>query len=250
MKLVSVVIITKNEEKNITRCLDSVKWADDIIIIDSHSNDRTIEIVQKYDARIFTPEWRGYGAAKKEGVRYAVNEWILSIDADEVVTEELKSEIESVLNNNNHYAGFYIPRKTLFLGRWIKHCGWYPDYVLRLFSKVHGDFNDAVIHEKVIVCGETKRLKNELLHYSYPNLEEYFNKFNKYTTIGAEEAYKKGTNAGWFSVIIKPPISFIKHYILKHGLLDGLEGFLVSFLSSMAVMVKYVKLREIYKKKK
>ena len=202
-----------------------------------------------YNARIYSPVWKGYGNAKKEGVNRASHEWILSIDADEEITPDLRHEIQKNLENKNDTAGYYIPRKTRFLGRWIKHCGWYPDYVLRLFDKTRGDFNDAVVHEKVIVNGKTTYLKNEILHYSYPSLEEYFRKFNKYTTLGAEESFKRGNRAGWFDVIIKPPVSFARHYIMKQGYLDGVEGFLVSVLSAVAVMVKYAKLREMQRTK-
>jgi hypothetical protein len=143
--------------------------------------------------------------------------------------------------------GYYIPRRTLFLKRWISHCGWYPDYVLRLFRKSRGNFDDAVVHEKVVVSGAAGYLKNDLLHYSYPTLEEYFRKFDWYTSLGANEAAKRGATAGWFDVAVKPILSFVSHYLLRQGFRDGLEGFLISVLSSMAVMVKYAKLREIRK---
>ncbi len=247
MEKLSVVIITKNEEKNISRTLESVKWADEIVIVDSQSTDRTVEIAVSFGAKIYSPPWRGYGLAKKEAVNRATHSWILSIDADEVVTGDLKEEINSLLESENQKVGYYIPRLTNFLGKWIKHSGWYPDYVLRLFNKEFGNFNENVVHEAVVVSGETGYLKNDLLHYSYPNLEEYFNKYNRYTTIGAEELYKKEKKASIFEIVIKPFIAFIKHFIIKAGFLDGVEGFLVSFLSATAVMVKYAKLRRLNK---
>jgi len=249
MNLISAVVITKNEEKNISRCLESIKWIDEIILIDSQSDDQTVAIAQKYNARIFSPDWKGYGNAKREGVNYASHDWILSVDADEVVYEELKREIQAVLKNNSSFSGYYLPRKTQFLGRWIMHCGWYPNYILRLFRKSMGNFDDAYVHEKVVLEGNTARLKNELLHYSYPDLESYFKKFNRYTTMGAEEAFQQGIKAGWFKIVIKPVISFFIHYIIKQGFRDGIEGFLVSSLSSLAVMVKYAKLKEKIKSK-
>jgi len=244
----SVVVITKNEEANITRCLSSVTWADEIVVVDSHSTDRTVDIARKYGAKIFSPEWRGYGSAKKEGVNRATGEWILSIDADEVVTPELADEIEGVLRNGTNYAGFFMPRKTNFLGRWILHCGWYPDMLLRLFRKSKGNFNDAVVHEKVELNGETGSLKEHLLHYSYPDMDHYLRKFNLYTTLGAQEANRTGKKAGWTDIVIKPPVSFVKHYISKQGFRDGMEGFILSVLSSLAVMIKYVKLRYLNRK--
>ncbi|MFC1475185.1 glycosyltransferase family 2 protein [Candidatus Zixiibacteriota bacterium] len=246
MEKLSVVIITKDEEKNISRTLESVTWADEIVLVDSQSSDRTVEIAESFGVKIYSPPWRGYGPAKKEGVNRASHRWILSIDADEVVTTELKEEIKSILESEKPEVGYYLPRMTNFLGKWIKHSGWYPDYVLRLFNKDFGNFNENVVHEAVIVSGTTGQLKNDLLHYSYPNLEEYFNKYNRYTTIGAEELYKKGKKSSIFEIVFKPFIAFIKHFIIKAGFLDGVEGFLVSFLSATAVMVKYAKLRRLY----
>jgi glycosyltransferase involved in cell wall biosynthesis len=246
---ISVVIITKNEEKNIARCLESVKWADEIVIIDSQSEDRTLEIASKYNTKTYSPPWTGYGPAKKEGVIKASNDWIFSIDADEEVTDKLKNEINSVLSNHdNKTFGYFVPRLTNFLGRWIKHSGWYPDYVLRLFNKQFGNFNDAVIHESVQLSGSTTYLKCDLLHYSYPDLDEYFRKFNLYTTVGAEELFKKGKKSGFVSICLRPIVAFIKQYIIKLGFLDGMEGFLVCYFSAKAVMVKYAKLRTMNKR--
>jgi len=250
MKKLSVVVITRNEEKNIRRCLESVSWADEIVVVDSHSTDRTVEIASELGARVYNIEWNGFGPAKREGVDKASGEWILSLDADEVVSGELAAEIKKALEGDNEYSGYYILRKANFLGRWIYHCGWYPDPVLRLFEKSRGDFNDALVHEKVLVEGRVGRLKGELWHYSYPTLESYFVKFNRYTAMGAEAALQRGKRAGWFDILVKPPVSFLKHYIVKQGFRDGWEGFLISILSSAAVLVKYAKLRELEKESK
>ena len=246
---ISAVIITRNEAANVRRCLDSVKWVDEIVIVDSQSTDNTLEIAAEYGAKIYSPPWRGFGPAKKAGVDKATGDWILSIDADEEVTPELAEEIGNIINSNPAKAGYFIRRKTNFLGRWILHCGWYPDYVLRLFQKKAGNFDEAVVHEKVHIDGEAGHLKHELKHYSFPSLEHYLEKSNLYTSLGAQEAHRKGDRANWFDVVIKPPVSFIRHYVLKQGFRDGLEGFVVSALSAVAVMVKYVKLRELGKKK-
>ncbi len=249
MKKISVVVITKNEEKNIRRCLESVKWVDEIIIVDSQSEDDTIKIAEEYDAKIYSPLWRGYGPAKQEGVKHSSHDWILSIDADEEVSTTLANEIKAVLSQTDIADGYLIPRKTNFMGRWINHSNWYPDYVLRLFDKTKGGFNSNVVHEAVEVSGQKEYLKSDLLHYSYPTLDEYFRKFNIYTRMGAEDLLAKGKKAGFFTIFIKPVASFIKHYVLKKGFLDGIEGFLISFLSAIAVMVKYAKLRELMKRK-
>lgn len=249
MTRLSAVIITKNEEANIKRCLESVKFADEIIVIDSNSTDKTKEIAESFGAKVFALPWQGFGAAKREGVNMASGEWILSIDADEEVPDELSKEIQSRIGSPNGISGFYVKRKTMFLGRWILHCGWYPGYVLRLFKKKDGNFDNAIVHEKVETKGPLGYLKCDLLHYSSPDLEDYLAKFNLYTTLGAEEAFTAGKKAGLLDIIIKPPVSFLKHYIVKQGFRDGLEGFILSVLSSIAVLVKYAKLHTMRKKK-
>jgi glycosyltransferase involved in cell wall biosynthesis len=244
----SVVIITRNEEANIGRCLESVKWADEIVVVDSDSTDRTQVIATEHGARVHTLRWQGFGHAKQTGVDLATGEWILSVDADEVVSIELADEIGRIVAGGTPCAGFYMPRKTNFLGRWILHCGWYPDPLLRLFRRSQGRFDTAVVHERVILSGEAGRLHGHLLHYSDPDLEHYLNKFNLYTTLGAREAYESGRRAGWFDVVVRPPVSFVKHYVSKQGFRDGMEGFVLSVLSAVAVLVKYVKLRDIERK--
>ncbi|MFQ6007400.1 MAG: glycosyltransferase family 2 protein [Candidatus Zixiibacteriota bacterium] len=244
----SVVIITKNEERNIARCLESVKWADEIIVIDDHSTDRTREIASRYGAQVYTIPWRGFGQAKREGVRRAQGDWILSIDADEEVSSELAGEIRRILSNGTPFAGFYLSRKTNFLGRWIHHSGWYPDPVLRLFQKKQGNFSEAAVHEKVLLDGNVGFLKGELLHYSYPNMEHYLEKSNRYTTLGAEAAWRNGKKSRWFDIVVRPPLAFIKHYVSKQGFRDGFEGFIISVMSAVAVFVKYAKLRQLMKK--
>lgn len=238
----SAVIITKNEEKNIRRCLESVNFADEVIVIDSNSTDNTTDIARVMGAKVFKREWKGFGPAKQEGVNQAAGQWILSIDADEAVSKELADEIMSKIESSNGTSGFYIKRKTKFLGRWILHSGWYPGHVLRLFQKDKAKFDEAVVHEKVETDGRVEYLNGDLLHYSYPDLESYLNKFNRYTTLGAEEALRKGKRAGGVDIIIKPPVAFLKHYIVKQGFRDGLEGFILAALSATAVLVKYAKL--------
>ncbi len=246
----SAVIITRNEESNIKRCMQSLQIADEIIVIDSGSTDKTIEIAESMGALVYPKEWEGYGPAKKEGVKRASGKWIISLDADEELSPDLANEIRGKVLLETGISGYYIKRKTNFLGRWIKHCGWYPDYLLRLFKKSDGNFNDSVVHEKVVLNGQTGRLKSEILHYSYNSIEQYFDKFATYTTIGARQAFDNNKKAGWFHITLKPPVAFIKHYIIKLGLMDGLEGFIISALSAMAVMVKYSKLRHLYKDEK
>ena len=249
MSKLSVILITKNEEKNLPRALRSVAWADEIVVVDSCSDDKTVELARKHGAQVHQIAWKGFGPAKQTAVEHATGEWLLSIDADEEVTPELGKEIKSVIEQNGDVSGYYIPRRTNFLGRWIYHCGWYPDPVLRLFKKNAGRFDDALVHERVLLDGKTGRLQSELLHYSYPNLELYLDKFNRYTTLGAEEAWREGKRATWMQIVVKPPVAFMKHYVSKRGFLDGLEGFILSALSATSVMVKYAKLRQLENQK-
>lgn len=248
MSSLSVVIITKNEEANLRRCLESVAFADEIIVIDSQSTDRTLEIAREFGAECVLIEWTGYGPAKQEGVRRASKEWILNVDADEVVTPELAREIQSAIKSSDHIDGYSLGRRTEFMGRWIYHCGWYPDYVLRLFKKDSGNFDSAKIHEKVVLNdsndGNSRKgkLRGDLLHYCFTSMEQYLEKQNRYTSLGAMAAYKQGKRTGWFDLVLRPPISFISHYFFKTGFRDGLEGLIISFLSSVSVFLKYCKL--------
>ncbi len=246
---ISAVVITKNEEHNLRRCLDSVKWADEIVVVDSQSTDKTVDIAKEYHAKIISPKWRGFGIAKGAGVTEATGDWIFSIDADEEVTKELQDEIINFVKNPKEFKGLFIRRKTQFLGRWIKHSGWYPDYVLRLFRKNSGQFDDAIVHEKVVLNGKSAYSKYDMLHYSYPDLDHYFDKFNKYTTLGAKELYEKGRRFNLSDITIRPLAAFLKHYFFKSGFLDGIEGFVLAVLSSVAVLVKYSKLYDLQRKK-
>ena len=240
MKL-SVVIIAKNEEANVGRCLESVKWADEIILIDSGSVDRTVEIA-RFGADIYSIPWRGYGLAKQAGVERASGEWIFSIDADEVVPPGLAREIREVCRLDNGADGYYMPRLSNFLGRWIRHSQWYPDYVLRLFSRKKGRFTDSLVHESVEIDGEVSYLKNDLLHYSYPDLKTYFAKTVRYSELGAAEAYRAGRKAGPISMILHSVGAFYRHFIFRAGFLDGWDGFLIALLSANRAYRKYAAL--------
>lgn len=249
MTRLSAIIITKNEESNLPRLLKSIAWADEIVVVDSHSQDQTVAIAKQFGAQVHQMDWIGFGPAKRAAADFATGDWLLSVDADEEVTPELAAEIQSAVQGNGDVAGYYIPRRTSFLGRWIYHCGWYPDPVLRLFRKENGTFDDALVHERVNLIGQTGRLQNELLHYSYPDLELYLEKLNRYTSLGAEEAWREGKRAGLMQILVKPPVTFAKHYLVKKGFLDGIEGFILSALSAMSVLVKYAKLRQLSKSK-
>lgn len=182
----SVVIITLNEEANLVRTLQSVPWADEIIVVDSGSTDRTLAVARTFQARVFVETWKGFAGQKNSALHKATGDWILSLDADEEVEPELGEEIRQVLADNPTAAGYWIPRKNFFLGRWIRHGGFYPDPKLRLFRRGAGSFEKRLVHEDIRLRGDTGKLKNHLLHHAYPTLESYLEHMNRYSSLGAE----------------------------------------------------------------
>lgn len=246
MSTISAVIITRDEEKNISRCLKSVAWVDEIIIIDTGSTDRTKEMAIKRGAKVFEIDWRGFGHAKRMGVEKAGSEWILSIDADEQIPAELSEEIKAAVKADAA-EGYYIPRLTNFLGKWIKHSGWYPDYVLRVFRKKSGNFSESPVHEKAAVDGKVGHLSHHLLHYSYPDIDTYFLKLKRYSSLAAEDLHKKNKKCSLPVLLLKPAAAFYRHYIFKAGFMDGIEGYLIAVLSAFGVLTKYLKLRQLEK---
>lgn len=249
MPKLTVILITLDEEKNLARCLESVKWADEIVVVDSYSRDRTKEIARSYTDKIFDLKWPGFGAAKKFALEKANGEWVLSIDADELVSESLQAEIRQVINSSLKSDGYYLPRLSFFLGKWIRHGGWYPDYVLRLFRKQKARFTDSLVHEEVILNGKAGYLKADLLHYTVPDLERYLVKMNRYTSLSAQELSQKGKRTNLGDIFFRPPAVFLKMYFWKLALLDGFQGFLLAIFSSFHVLAKYCKLWYIGKSK-
>jgi glycosyltransferase involved in cell wall biosynthesis len=241
---ISAVIITLNEEANIEACLESVTWAREIVVVDAESSDRTREIALRFTREVHERKWEGYSQAKAFAISKATSEWVLSLDADERATPELKKEIES-LPEAPGVEGYMVPIRPLFLGRWIKHCGWYPGYKLRLFRKESAAMTPRKLHEGIRVKGPVGKITNPLLHYAYPTVRSYFRKFSKYTDLAALELYEQGKRASAFDIALRPLFSFLKMYLFKLGFLDGLEGLVLCVFSSLYVHVKYVKLREL-----
>ena len=245
MSTLSVIVITKNEERNIRACLKSVTWADEIIVVDAGSMDRTIDIAREFTQKIFSRPWDGYGEAKNYGLVQCTSEWILSLDADERVMPELKKEILDRLSSaDQKVVALSMPRRANFLGQWINHCGWYPGRITRVFRRSAGRFTEEKVHERLEVHGETIPLHSDLLHYTDPDLKYYFEKFNKYTSLAAEELVIHKKRFILIQLIVNPIWVFIRMYILRLGFLDGIPGLILCVLSANYVFTKYAKLWE------
>lgn len=263
MNGLSVVITTFNEEKNIKDCLESIKWVDEIIIVDGGSEDRTREIARNYTDKIFQKEnTSNLNINKNFGFESAKNKWILSLDADERIPENLKEEIIGTINKSN-VDGYLIPRKNYFLGKWIRHCGWHPDYQLRLFKKGKGVFECVHVHELIKIEGNIDYIKNPFLHFSYPDLTTYIKKLNFYTTFEAEFIYKEKMgkikniflnfitkpqnrrpilrHIWWKYIPCKPLFRFFLIYFLQKGFLDGKRGLILAFCSAFSDYVSMAK---------
>lgn len=243
---ISAVVICRNEENVIARCLESLTWADEIIVVDSDSTDQTLPVAKKFTSRIFTHPWQGFGPQKQFAVEQAHSDWILVVDADEVVTKELAAEIRLVCTGDTLYQGYRIKRKSNFLGRWVLHGGWYPDFVLRLFRTGKGRFTRARVHESLWVDGSVGTLDGELLHYTDPVLTHYLAKLDRYTGLSAQELFEQHYPFRIWDLLVRPPAVFFKMYVWRAGFLDGIEGFLLALCSAIHVLMKYAKLWEYY----
>jgi len=240
----SVIIITKNEASHIGRCLESVSWADEIIVLDSGSQDDTLSICRQYTDKVYETDWPGFGVQKQRALDKATGDWVLSIDADEVVTPELRMEIEQAFQQEQ-FQGYDIPRLSSYCGRQIRHGGWWPDYVLRLFRRQSGRFSDSLVHEKIFVEGAISRLATPLLHDAFVNLDEVLHKVNGYSSLGAEMLYQKGVRSSISKAIFKALWTFIRTYFLKLAIMDGRQGLMLSISNAEGTYYKYAKLLEL-----
>jgi len=240
---ISVVIITKDEEKNIERCLKSVLWTDEIVVVDNGSTDSTPEICRKYHCRIIESEWLGFGPLKQLAVNSAVHDWIFSIDSDEEVSEALKNKILNILKNPQ-LNGYRIKRESFYLGKKIRYCGWDRDYQLRLFNRKFGNFNDRVVHESVSITGEVGRIEEPISHYTYPTIHSHIDKMDRYTELGLDSLIEKGKSSSIFSAVLRGIVKFIKMYFFQRGFLDGKIGFVLCYNSAFGVYLKYLKIWE------
>lgn len=243
---ISATIIVYNEEDSIADVCETVSWADEIVIVDSDSSDRTVEIARKYTDKIFNREFRGYKDKHEFADAQTTGDWIFWIDADERVTPELRKSIGDLKNQDESSLpnGFRIARKTWYLDRWIKHSGWYPDYQMRLYRK-SGSFWDGVSpHETARVEGRTKILRGEFLHYTKRDLSEHHRVLDSYTTLAAENFYKRDKVIGSLGLFFHPIGAFVRTYILKQGFRDGIPGLMIAMFTAYSVFLKYAKLWE------
>lgn len=235
------VIITKNEAKKIRDCLESLKWLDEIIVIDSGSTDGTQAICREYTEKVFEMDWPGFGKQKRRAVEKATCDWILSIDADERVSEELKHEIMQAISNKS-INGYEIPRLSYYCGQAILRGGWRPDYVMRLFRRGYGQFNDVPVHEKLEVRGNVARLNSTLIHYPFDNLEEVLDKINLYSSLAAKATHEKNRKCTIYSAFTRGSWAFFRTYLLQGSILDGKKGLMLAISNAEGTYYKYLKL--------
>ena len=245
----SVVIVTKNEEKTIGRAIDSVKdIASEILIIDSGSTDNTLKIAKEKGAKVIFNQWRGYPKQVQYGINNASNEYVLVIDADEEVSKELKNSIREIFNPYPEFSCYKVPRKTFYLGKFLEHT-WYPEWRIRLFKKEFVKY-EGYLHEKVICKGSIGKLKGDLYHYSFKNLKHQFSKAFFYGEITAKEMFKQGKKVSFKHLFLNPAWSFLKVFFLQKGFLDGKRGFIASVYAAFSTFIKYAFLYELQLKEK
>lgn len=244
MTALSVTVITWNEEERLRPCLESVSWADEIIVVDAESTDKTVQVAREFTDRIWVRPWPGFADQKNFALEQAAGEWVLSLDADEQVTPELRRAIEAVLDSGVAVDGYAIPRKNIFWGAWIRHGRLYPDYQLRLFRRGSGRFVERAVHESVEVRGTVGRLQSPLLHQSYRSLEEFLGRSNRYSTLAAEEWIRQGRRVGLADLALRPLGRFLSMYLLHGGFLDGWRGFLLAGLYAHYVFLRTAKVWE------
>jgi len=241
MKKITAIIPTFNEEERIINSLKSAQFADEIIVIDSYSTDKTVRIVKKSNAILLQRKFDDFSSQKNFAIEKASNDWIVWIDADEVLTIELQEEIRQAIEKEGQYVGFYIYRTFFFRGKKMRYTGTQNDKLIRVFNRKYCKYVGKV-HEKIKPQGKVGVLKNKILHYSYIGFDRYIEKLNQHSALRAEELFEKGLTITPYHLVIKPIARFIKHYFIKLGFLDGFYGFIISFALSYGVLVRYIKL--------
>jgi len=243
-KTISAVLITHNEAENLPDCLASLQdWVDEIVVVDNHSSDDTVRIAQQHGAKVLqTPDWPGFGVQKNRALDLATCDWVLSIDADERVTPELMAEIQSILATEPTLTAYEIPRLSWYCGKFIRHAGWRPDFVLRLFERDSARFSDDLVHERVVPTGNVGQLKHALLHYSYRNFSQVLHKVNAYSSASAQQAFASGKRSSVAGAMGHGAWAFFRTYVLRAGFLDGSHGLALSISNAQTSYYKYLQL--------
>ena len=252
---VTATVITFNESANITAALESLSWADEIVVVDSESTDDTVAIARRFTDRVIVRAWPGYVEQKNFAAAQASHDWIFSLDADERVTPALAGELTALIARGlpavasaevgPAVAGYRLPRVTFHLGRWIRSTDWYPDYQLRLYDRRRGRWHGRYVHESVTVEGQVGVLQQELQHYAYRDLAHHFQTMDRYTTLAAKQMFAEGRRAGWSDLVMHPPAAFVRNYLLRGGFRDGIPGLIVSAMNARYVGLKFAKLWEL-----
>ena len=239
---ISMVMITRNEEERLSATLDSCAGiADELVVVDSLSTDRTTAIAKEYGARVYSRPFNGFAAQKNFALDQAQYPWVLSLDADEHLSPELREELQALKHSGpGDISGFYLPRKTFYLGRWIHHSGWYPQAKLRLFRN-QGARWQGRIHERLILQGKKQQLTGALLHYTYRDIADHARRINHYSSLQAQDGVEKGKSWLWLRFVLQPPMVFFRHYLLKQGVLDGFPGLVIAVLSAYGVALRHAK---------
>ncbi len=245
----SVIVITKDEEAAIARTLDSVAWADEIVVVDSGSADRTVEIARERGATVVvTQDWPGFGPQKNRALDLATGDWVLSLDADEWLTPASAEEIKSAIGARAGSAAYRLPRRSSFCGRLMQHSGWWPDYVVRLFRRGSARFSDDSVHERVIVDGALGTLREPIMHETFVDLEDLVGKMNRYSTLTAQQLEQAGKSAGLVEAIGRGLWAFVRTYVFRAGFLDGREGFMLALATAEGTYYRYAKLMLLSRK--
>jgi glycosyltransferase involved in cell wall biosynthesis len=242
---ITATIITFNEERNIARAIESLRCCDEILIVDSGSTDRTTELAEKLGARVIEANWRGYAGQKNWAAEQAAYDWILSLDADETLSEALEAEIWNLKKSGPRFDGYTMPRLARYMGRWILHSGWYPDSKLRLYDRRQAKWVGDFVHESVAVRGRVGHLQGNLLHFTCESLAEHMKTMERYTTLAAQEIASRRIQVPLYRVLFSPPWAFFKSYFLDAGFLDGSEGLTISYMAAFYTFLKYTKARNM-----
>nr|MBF0222880.1 glycosyltransferase family 2 protein [Desulfobulbaceae bacterium] len=241
----SIAIITFNEEERLADCLKSIAFVDDVVVVDSGSTDNTVAIAASYGAKVFQEEWQGFGIQKQIAIDRCRNKWVLVLDADERVSPESAIEIQHILDNPGSNNAYKVPRKNIFLNRWIQHAGWWPDHVVRLINTKFCKMNSKPVHESIIVEGSTGTLQNPLIHYATRDIKHTLAKIDRYSSIGAAELFENGEMASYNKALARGTWAFLYNYLFRMGFRDGSPGFIIAVSDAINKFFKYAKLVEL-----